>query len=136
MVTLTVTLGECVHKPLMRFFIVIDWKHVSYIDLIFWKRDFCSSSKNLMLVNEHVLIIYPSNLFSVEFSSGISTILINNLSAYSNHLLNLQACYVFSAWLWWALCLVFTNFIVCFFCFNFIRFYLLLLVWKMCLTTW
>ena len=27
-----------------------------------------------MLVNERVLIIYPSDLFSVEFSSGISTI--------------------------------------------------------------
>ena len=26
-----------------------------------------------MLVNEHVLIIYCSDLFSVEFSSGIST---------------------------------------------------------------
>ena len=35
---------------------------------------FFSSSKNLMLVNERVLIIYPSDLFSVEFSSGISTI--------------------------------------------------------------
>ena len=35
---------------------------------------FFRSSKNLMLVNEHVLIIYPSDLFSVEFSSGISTI--------------------------------------------------------------
>ena len=34
---------------------------------------FFSSSKNLMLVNERVLIIYPSDLFSVEFSSGIST---------------------------------------------------------------
>ena len=32
------------------------------------------SSKNLMLVNERVLIIYPSDLFSVELSSGISTI--------------------------------------------------------------
>ena len=28
-----------------------------------------------MLVNERVLIIYPSDLFSVEFSSGISTVL-------------------------------------------------------------
>ena len=27
-----------------------------------------------MLVNERVLIIYPSDLFSVEFSSGISTV--------------------------------------------------------------
>ena len=27
-----------------------------------------------MLVNKHVLIIYPSDLLSVEFSSGISTI--------------------------------------------------------------
>ena len=35
---------------------------------------FFSSSKNLMLVNERVLIIYPSDLFSVEFSSGISTV--------------------------------------------------------------
>ena len=35
---------------------------------------FFSSSKNLMLVNEHVLIIYSSDLFSVEFSSRISTI--------------------------------------------------------------
>ena len=34
---------------------------------------FFSSSKNLMLVKERVLIIYPSELFSVEFSSGIST---------------------------------------------------------------
>ena len=34
---------------------------------------FFSSSKNLMLVNERVLIIYPSDLFSVEFGSGIST---------------------------------------------------------------
>ena len=28
-----------------------------------------------MLVNERVLIIYPSDLFSVEFNSGISTTL-------------------------------------------------------------
>ena len=34
---------------------------------------FFSSSKNLVLVNERVLIIYRSDLFSVEFSSGIST---------------------------------------------------------------
>ena len=36
---------------------------------------FFSSSKNLMLVNERVLITYPSDLFSVEFSSGISTVI-------------------------------------------------------------
>ena len=35
---------------------------------------FFGSCKNLMLVNERVLIIYHSDLFSVEFSSGISTI--------------------------------------------------------------
>ena len=28
-----------------------------------------------MLVNERVLITYPSDLFSVEFSSGISTVI-------------------------------------------------------------
>ena len=36
---------------------------------------FFSSCENLMLVNERVLIIYPFDLFSVEFSSGISTVL-------------------------------------------------------------
>ena len=35
-----------------------------------------------MLVNERVLIIYPSDLFSVEFSSGISTFGIVDFQVY------------------------------------------------------
>ena len=35
-----------------------------------------------MLVNERLLIIYPSDLFSVEFSSGISTLIITIHETY------------------------------------------------------
>ena len=40
----------------------------------FLKTRFFSVVVRILLVNERVLIIYPSDLFSVELSSGISTI--------------------------------------------------------------
>ena len=43
---------------------------------------------------------------------------------------------IISDWMWWSLFLVLVSFVVCFFCFIFTRFYLLLLVCKMFLTTW
>ena len=48
----------------MWFFIVIRWKHVSYIMIYFFENAiFFGSSKNLMVVNERVWIIYPSLIY-------------------------------------------------------------------------
>ena len=64
---------DCGLKPLMRW-LVENTRLILWFNFFENAIFFNSSSKNLMLVNELVLIIYPPDLFSIEFSSGISTI--------------------------------------------------------------